>query len=172
MKVILIRHGEPRYDEVIERGYPFQGHDLGKLTDLGVIQANQISQDKRLIGATLIISSPYTRALQTAAIISKNTQIDLTVENDLHEWLPSIDFEDIYDNRAFSEYMNNNGQNIPNKVSNWETLEQLRNRVLRSLLPYKKEHKKVIAVCHGMVIAALSDFNNLIEHCGIVEIEI
>lgn len=170
MKVILIRHGEPRYDEVEKRGYPFQGYDLGKLTNLGVTQAKKVSKDKRLKGATLIISSPYTRALQTAAIISKNTQIDLTVENDLHEWLPSVDFKDHYTQKAFSEYMEHQGKDITNKVSNWETVTALRTRVLNSLLPYKKDHDKVIVVCHGMVIAALTDFNHLVNHCEIKEI--
>ena len=82
---IFIRHGEPRYDEVVQRGFKNQGYDLGKLTERGVLQAEKVALDHRLNGADLIISSPYTRALQTAAIISRITQIPLTVENNLHE---------------------------------------------------------------------------------------
>lgn len=39
------------------------------------------------------VSSPYTRALQTAAIISQKTNIDITVEMDLHEWMPDLTFQ-------------------------------------------------------------------------------
>ena len=68
MKVVLIRHGEPRYDEVIKRGYIGQGYDLGKLTGRGVKQAINVSSSFRLDDAELIVSSPYTRALQTACL--------------------------------------------------------------------------------------------------------
>ena len=91
---IFIRHGEPRYDEVIARGYKNQGYDLGKLTDRGVSQAEAVAKESILTGAQLIIASPYTRALQTAAIISRITQIPLVVENDLHEWMPDTSFSD------------------------------------------------------------------------------
>lgn len=36
----------------------------------------------------MILSSPYTRALQTAAILSRELNIDLQVEFDLREWQP------------------------------------------------------------------------------------
>lgn len=172
MKVILIRHGEPRYDEVKERGYPFQGHDLGKLTEAGVNQAHQVSKDERLKGATLIVASPYTRSLQTAAIISKNIQVDLTVENDVHEWMPNMDFTEESIDNAYTEYIKYRGENVQNKSVNWEPVEHLRTRVLNAITPYKKDHKKIIVVCHGLVMTSLTDFDDLIEFCGIREIEI
>jgi len=67
---ILVRHGEPRYDEVLQRHYFGMGYDLGKLTENGIAQAEKRAKDPIFDGADLIISSPYTRALQTAAIIS------------------------------------------------------------------------------------------------------
>lgn len=172
MKVILIRHGEPRYDEVKGRKYPFQGHDLGKLTDDGVKQAHLVSNDPRLQGATLIISSPYTRALQTAAIISKNIQIDLTVENDVHEWMPNLDFTTESIANAYNEYLANRGKDTLNKSVNWEPVDQLKRRALNAILPYKKDHDKIIVVCHGLVMTSLTDFDDLVEFCGIREIQI
>lgn len=172
MKVILIRHGEPRYDEVRERGYPFQGHDLGKLTESGVAQAHAVSLDPRLKDATLIVSSPYTRSLQTAAIISKNIQVDLTVENDIHEWMPNLDFNNDSIENAYSEYLKYRGEDTPNKSVNWEPVANLRKRVLAAITPYKKEHEKIIVVCHGLVMTSLTDFDDLVEFCGIREIEI
>ena len=40
----------------------------------------------RLEGVEIIISSPYTRAMQSATIISKNRKLDIRVEIGLHEW--------------------------------------------------------------------------------------
>ncbi|MDR4969241.1 MAG: histidine phosphatase family protein, partial [Acholeplasmataceae bacterium] len=61
-KFILVRHGEPRYDEVLERRYFGMGYDLGKLTDLGVKQAEERAEDPIFKDAEIIVSSPYTRA--------------------------------------------------------------------------------------------------------------
>ena len=79
MKLILVRHGEPTYEQVGKRGYIGQGRDLAILTEKGIRQAEEAAKDPRLIGAELIVSSPYTRALHTAAIISKNTNLDIKV---------------------------------------------------------------------------------------------
>ena len=84
MELVLIRHGQPDYSEVTERKYIGHGRDLAKLTELGKEQAEKVSRDARLDGAEIILSSPYTRALQTAAIISKNTGIPIEVETHLH----------------------------------------------------------------------------------------
>ena len=92
MDLLLVRHGEPDYSDVDKRGYAGHGRDLAKLTEKGVQQAEQAAGDKRLPGADLILSSPYTRALQTASVISRVTGIPLTVETDLHEWMPDLTF--------------------------------------------------------------------------------
>lgn len=172
MKVVLIRHGEPRYDEVIKRGYPNQGYDLGKLTDLGVKQAEEVSNDERLKGATLIVSSPYTRALQTAAIISRLTNIPLVVENDLHEWIPDLDFSnsDLVES-SYDDYVKHRGVDNKNKLINWESYETLKKRTHRALEPYKK-YDKIIVVCHGLVMSTFTHFDDEIKHCGIREVEL
>jgi broad specificity phosphatase PhoE len=61
---------------------------LCPLSEEGVRQATQLSSDARLGRAEIIISSPYTRALQTSAILSKEMQLPLIVEYDLREWIP------------------------------------------------------------------------------------
>ena len=60
MDLLLVRHGEPDYSDVDKRGYAGHGRDLAKLTEKGVQQAEQAAGDKRLPGADLILSSPYT----------------------------------------------------------------------------------------------------------------
>ena len=72
MKIVFIRHGEPDFSEVDSRGFIGQGRDFAPLTKNGINQAEKVSKNPLLNNAQIIISSPYTRALQTAAIISKN----------------------------------------------------------------------------------------------------
>ncbi len=86
----LIRHGRPDYSGMLGHGFKGFGRDFAPLSDEGIRQVLETSLDKRLRGADIIVSSPYTRALQTAQIISKNTGIDVAVEVDLHEWIPDL----------------------------------------------------------------------------------
>lgn len=58
---------------------------MAPLTELGIKQAEEVSLSPLLEGCQVIVSSPYTRALQTAAIISKNTGLNIKVEVDIHE---------------------------------------------------------------------------------------
>lgn len=169
---ILIRHGEPRYDEVIDNGFVGLGYEFGQLSNNGVIQATERAKDPLLKGAEIIISSPYTRALQTAAIISKETQIPLVVEHDLHEWLPDTKFIYDYDvEDASKEYLEAQGKRNVGHKYRWESYEDLKKRVQLTILKYRN-YKKVIVVCHGIVISALTRFDDVIEHCGVREIHL
>jgi broad specificity phosphatase PhoE len=165
-KFILIRHGEPRYDEVLERKYFGMGYDMGRLTDSGVIQAKRRALDPDLLDADIIISSPYTRALQTAAIISRLTNIELTVENDLHEWMPDTSFKFELDaSKAYDEYLTSKGIRTKDTIYLWESYDVLTNRVKNVIHKYLK-YNKVIVVCHGIVMSTLTKFDDVIEHCG------
>lgn len=66
----LVRHGQPDYSGLQERGMFGFGRDLAPLSPLGIQQAEKSAKDPRLKQAERIVSSPYTRALQTAQIIS------------------------------------------------------------------------------------------------------
>lgn len=164
---ILIRHGEPRYDEVQSRGYKGMGYELGKLTDLGISQAEERAKDERLTGSQIIISSPYTRALQTAAIISRQTGIKLIVENDLHEWMPDMTHQyQLEPHSSFLEYIDHKGIKTEDRKYPWETYEHLQKRVGAVLDKYQ-DYDKVIVVCHGIVISSQTHFDDIIEHCGV-----
>jgi broad specificity phosphatase PhoE len=154
----LIRHGQPDYKPCDERGYIGHGRDLSSLSQEGISQVLATAQDPRLINADIIVSSPYTRAMQTAAIISQKTNIDIVVEMDLHEWMPDLTFQ----YRVFEECLeltydfNNNKGVYPNGESRrWESLDSLRSRVKKVADKYA-HYNKVIIVCHGMVIRTLT----------------
>ena len=93
MKIVFIRHGEPDKAEVEKRGFIGQGRDLAPLTEEGIRQAEEVSLNSILEGCQLIVSSPYTRALQTAAILSKNTGLNIKVEGDVHEFILDKTFQ-------------------------------------------------------------------------------
>ena len=83
----LVRHGQTDYSERNKKIYQGFGVNLSPLSTDGVKEIINTSKDKRLCEACVILSSPYTRAVQTAAILSKELQIDISIETDLHEWM-------------------------------------------------------------------------------------
>jgi Fructose-2,6-bisphosphatase len=168
----LVRHGQPDYSPCDERGYIGHGRDLAPLSNEGMEQAERTAKDVRLMGADIIVSSPYTRALQTAAIISKNTGIDIKVEMDLHEWMPDITFQ----YKQFSEclqltedFNKHRGVYPEGETPRWECLQQLRERV-RNVADKYADYNKVIIVCHGMVIRTLT-YAEEIKPAEIIECE-
>lgn len=173
MKAVFIRHGEPNYENVGKWGKIGLGYELGPLSELGVEQANKRAKDPYLKDADLIVSSPYTRALHTAAIISKETNIPLVVEEEIHEWFSDVDFiykhENVYD--VSSDYFKLKGIRTDDHEYNWERYETIKKRVMKVVEKYKK-YDKVLFVCHGIVMTTITFFEDEIEHCGIREIEI
>ena len=87
-----MRHGEADYQPIRERGWPGSAADLAALSDLGVEQARQAADRLAGAGATAVVSSPMTRALQTAAIVAIRLGLPLSVQFDLREWLPDDTF--------------------------------------------------------------------------------
>jgi broad specificity phosphatase PhoE len=164
---ILIRHGEPRYDEVIDKGIYGMAFNFGKLTSNGVIQAKQVASNVKLSGAQLIISSPFTRSLQTAANVASFLGLEVVVEHDLHEWLPDLNPNlDVDGQKAFELYMKNKGMVDKEFGFNYETYEAIKKRIELVLIKYTS-YDKVIVVSHGIAISSVTHFDDIIEHCGI-----
>jgi broad specificity phosphatase PhoE len=167
-----MRHSEPDYSFVSERNYIGHGLDLAQLTQAGITLAKNASLDSRLDDAEIIISSPYTRALQTAAIISKSRQLDIQVELGLHEWMPDLSFQ--YSSKeeagmASKLCSENKGVRPNGSKMNFENLEDVFNRAKAALLRYR-QYTKIIVVAHGIVIQQFS-FAREIPFCGISEID-
>jgi broad specificity phosphatase PhoE len=172
MNIVFIRHGEPDYIPCDKRGFIGQGRDLAALTENGIFQAEQVSKDPILLKSEIIVSSPYTRAMQTAAIISKNINRNIFVETDLHEWLPDITFQYQTSEQSvmlYKDFCNNRGIYPTEKTKKWETIDQIINRVVPTLNKYLS-YKKVIIVTHGGVIRCFVDKGE-IEYCKAYEIE-
>ncbi len=158
----FVRHGKPDYSERNTKIYQGFGVNLAKLSEEGIRQIKETAADDRLKEADIIICSPYTRALQTAAILSKELDIDIAVETDLHEWLANKNFiyeDDETAERSYEEYINNHGRYPDGTEMAWENASAIRERVLRVLNRYSS-YKKVIVACHGMMIQAAAGAEN------------
>lgn len=171
MTLVLVRHGEPDYTPCEERGYIGHGMDLAPLTEAGRAQAEEAAKDSRLDGAEFILASPYTRAMQTAAIIARRRDLDIRVEVDLHEWMPDLTFQyrsweesgELYD-----DFCKHRGVYPDDQTRNWESMEMMKTRLARCLDRYAG-YNKLIAVCHGAVIGRLVGQRNL-PYCSTHEI--
>jgi len=171
LKIIFMRHSETDYSFVEAKGYIGHGCNLGQLTDNGILIAEKASLDSRLDGSELIVSSPYTRALQTAAIISKNRQLNIKIELDLHEWIRDLTFgcSNKLAGKAIDMFMINKGICPDDSEIRYESIDDLFSRAKNSLLKYM-DYEKIIVVTHGVLMHRFVSAES-IPYCGIYEIE-
>lgn len=168
----FVRHGKTDYSERNTKIYQGFGVQLSPLSELGIRQIQETAKDKRLQGADIILSSPYTRAVQTAAILSKQLAADIAIETDLHEWLANKNYlydEDEIAENSFREYQENHGIYPPDEEKIWEDAATVKARILRVLEKYK-HYNKVIIACHGLMIQATTG-SDLPRNGEIVEFE-
>lgn len=172
-KFIFIRHGQADYKPVDERKFIGQGRAFAPLSELGVKQIKETAKDPRLAGSDLIIASPYTRALQSAAIISKEINLDITVEVDLHEWIPDIvNFQHKTTADCIALHKDFNicdGIHPQKELKVWETKDSMEKR-MNSVLEKYNSYNQVIVVCHGMVIQT-QKYQENIQNGEIIEVE-
>ena len=159
----LIRHGEPDYESVSKLGFYGFGRSFASLSERGVKQAEETAKEARLLDADLIICSPYTRALQTAAIISREIDKKIVVEPELHEWIVdktnsiASSEEVAMLGKEFQEYK---GVYPDGQEMRWETLSSLRTRIKRVADKYA-DYNRVIMVGHGMAFRVLKYIENI-----------
>lgn len=71
------------------------------LSEKEIYQIHETAKDKRLSDAEFIIASPFGRTMHSAAILSKDLNIEMRVETDLHEWMADgVSYEFLPDNVA------------------------------------------------------------------------
>ena len=172
-KIYLIRHGQPDYSPCTQRGYIGQGRDLGPLTEAGKAQAEATAHDRRLQHLKLIVSSPYTRALQTAAIISRVTGTPLTIEVDLHEWVPDITYQVRYDADADAlcgDFNRCRGVYPAGETRRWETLESVRTR-MRAVADKYADMEGIAFVSHCMALRTLIGGPRYLDYAEIAELD-
>jgi broad specificity phosphatase PhoE len=85
--MILIRHGESEFNAVFNKTRIDPGIEDPKLTATGRDQARQAAVEIKQSGHPIrrLITSPYTRALETATILAEALQLPVAVEPIVHE---------------------------------------------------------------------------------------
>lgn len=166
MNAVLIRHGEADYAPCYARGFIGHGRDLAALTPEGVRQAEAVAGDPALTGSACIVASPYTRALQTAAIISRHTGLEIAVELDLHEFLPDKTYQ--YKGKEASDALHADfiackGAYPAGEMRKWETIAEIAGRSFAVLKRYMALDQ-VIVVAHGGVIRRYTGVAE-VKHC-------
>ena len=160
-KFILVRHGEPTYDEIVKLGFKGTGLTLAPLAQKGINNAKNIAANPIFEGSDILISSPYTRTMQTASIIAAKHNLDINVEPLLHEWIP--DLSNKYNTeKEFLKLIRIAKQDWELKKQNHnyicsfktESLDHVQDRAINVLSKYL-DYNKVIVVSHGLLISTL-----------------
>lgn len=86
--VYLMRHAETDWRQVNGRGWVGLANDFAPLTARGRRQAAEAASRVAHLEPAVLLTSPMTRALETAAILGRRLGLDPVVQLDLREWLP------------------------------------------------------------------------------------
>lgn len=168
MNLYFVRHGETDWGLVESRGARGWAKDFAPLTPLGRLQIDTIAKDYRLSEADAILCSTFTRALESGALLSRALNKPLFVEHDLHEWLPQKDPLADFDHHLLDEAKKTLSGAVPtDNTAPWESLDEVRGRVLEVLRRYRRFNTLVV-VTHGVVIGSLVGVERLVDHAEIV----
>lgn len=154
-----MRHAETDWGRVNERGWVGLAIDLAPLTERGRQQAADAARRVAELGPTMLLTSPMTRAMETAAIVGRRIGLDPVVEMDLREWLPDrgMAWSTLEEVLAAHRAMVESADTAPTGTTpRWETMPELRRRGLDALRPYIGSGTRAVAVCHGVIIQALT----------------
>jgi broad specificity phosphatase PhoE len=160
--IYLVRHGEADYGLIRKRRWPGKLADLAPLSTRGTEQAAAAAEQLANVGAVKLLSSPFTRTMQTASAVSCRISLTIEVELDLHEWLPDDTFRwhDLAEVRALvAEFDSCGGEWPPGERRVWEPLSSVRRRAsaaLRRAVADVAGSGSLIAVCHEMVIRSVT----------------
>lgn len=174
MKIFFIRHGEPNYEKVADLSLVSY---LGELSFEGITQAEGLLERcPELSTAGVILSSPFTRSLQTAAILSRRTGIRLIVEPALHEWLADkshlMTLNEDYGKAAYHEFLEKNGIRDDKCRFNWESAESVANRAFTLFKHYHDlKYDKIVVVAHAMLIRTFGYSKQKFPYCSVYEYE-
>lgn len=151
----LVRHGWADW-EAVGRCAPGLSTDLVPLTRAGEERMLTASERLRTSRPRRIVTSPLTRALQSAHVLSRELDLPLTIEPDLREWTPSLtstDGERAAFQRALADMLAADGEWPAGRPQRWEPLSAVRRRVAQALSGYGAD---TVVVTHGVVIYALT----------------
>lgn len=159
MEIYFIRHGETLWNTL----KIFQGRSDSPLTELGISQAEKLSEKLKDIEFTDFYSSPMGRTIQTTKIIMGDRKQEIKFIEEFKEismgdieGIPRSEFEEKYP-KEFYDFFNNPADYDP-KVYHGENYYEVIERVkkgLDKLLSYLNDSDRVVVVTHGVTLKAL-----------------
>lgn len=159
MEIYFIRHGETLWNTL----KIFQGRSDSPLTELGISQAEKLSEKLKDIEFTDFYSSPMGRTIQTTKIIMGDRKQEIKFIEEFKEismgdieGIPRSEFEEKYP-KEFYDFFNNPVDYDP-KVYHGENYYEVIERVkkgLDKLLSYLNDSDRVVVVTHGVTLKAL-----------------
>lgn len=163
MTVTLLRHGRTEYQGVVDR-FVGHGRDLAPLTADGIADAERAATTFAGDPPDLIVSSPMTRALQTAMVVGRRIDREVIVEVDLHEW--TLDDRQRWSGaavvaEAYAAMQAAGGEWPAGTTRHWEPLSAIRQRACAAIDRHR-DAGDLLVVCHSVVIEALTG----IVDCG------
>lgn len=153
--VYLVRHGETKWNALGK----FQGSQDIELSTEGINQAKYVANALKH-KFDVIYSSPLKRALKTSKIICGNSDIEITIENELREinfgeW-EGLTVKEIRAGfpEAFQKWTTDlsEGPICGGELSIKNASMRAKNAILRAVQKY--EGKRIVIVAHGGIIKA------------------
>lgn len=175
MKIYSTRHGQTSYNkkEIILGTTDITLDSTGR--EQAEVLADKIAD---LDCIDLIISSPMTRAMQTARTVADKCGLDIIIEERFREW----NYGEYEGKSRFTEGFADNKVNFGVKMGkNGESLLQLSHRVYSALDDIIKMYndKTVLIVSHGGICRVIETYFNdmttavfsnwFMENCGLIE---
>lgn len=154
----FVRHGEPDYSSIGKwAAIPF-GKEFAGLTEQGAGQIARAAAELKVHRPQIILSSPYTRAMQGAGIMARELQIPILVERELHEWESDRTHTVKEDSELLhlcQDYDRHNGIYPEGAEKKWESRQMVRARVLGVLKKYL-EYDRVVVSGHAVMMQAVT----------------
>ncbi len=147
---IMVRHGEPDFESLNDWAGIGVARNFAPLTETGICQIQKTIETLKEENAKIIISSPFTRCMQGACMMSKELGLEVAVEHHLHEWQldKTHSVRGKIRERILTWKFNHRKWN---RFSKWEHPEKVKERVLKVFDKYLA-YDKVIVSCHAMMI--------------------
>ncbi|NCN58901.1 hypothetical protein COW99_04685 [Candidatus Roizmanbacteria bacterium CG22_combo_CG10-13_8_21_14_all_38_20] len=162
MELFIIRHGESIGNN--KRGFMSGKSDLDGLSEKGKIQAIRLAWELRKVKFDRIISSPVTRARETANIVGFANSASVTTDVAFSELDHGIFeghfwWEEEVVNKIPKNWRENHREDWTTPYPEGESIKDMCERVwngLEELIQTISTHEKVAVVAHQAVIAAIS----------------
>jgi len=169
----LARHGQTEWN-LIDR---FQGQLDSPLTELGKKQALQSREKLLKKNIHIVYSSPLSRALDTAKIISQEWPVELHTCNDLmgmrlNQWQGKtlVEIQKMYPEEFVNFFSYPDKFNLPGAENYFDLQERVINSIHNILQKYTSHN--ILVVTHGIVIKALISHVKTNTVAGIAGIEL